>query len=455
MATRARLDGDQFARLMPQRPSEQSTKPVNSLLDLQRIVGNSTVTDLIERQRRPLAPIEVQRYEAGEHAQFGAQKGEKEEEFKIGDVKLTYGDLIALGDFYEDMDQIRSAPQEELKQLVDLIHRDKRHFKGEPGVAAVTNDEWQKATEGRKWKPWRPPLYLDLAGKNESHFAVENRKKWVKFHTEALRAAQKGDMPLALATNGFADHFLTDAFSAGHLVEKSKMVNDTKANLAKTDPKIFAKLVAINLLEHPRARAELSQYQVSPAPWSTEWKEVDSESLAEVVEFIRDWKEDKYYSMFVRAVHDKLNQDIEHGTGGVLVENRLGRRWRLSGDETLGKSPETLEIAQAAVAQSKSNVYQASNEKQVDFNEAIQLVWNYVPTPVDEGEALVTGSEATLTDPKNPATAPAIAQIAVDNLAMLIDELSSAHMLRQKPGVKLPAERPGDFELPSPAFRPA
>jgi hypothetical protein len=159
--------------------------------------------------------------------------------------------------------------------------------------------------------------------------------------------------------------------------------------------------------------------------------------------------------MFVRAVHDKLNEDIEHGTGGVLVENQLGRQWRLSGDETLDKSPDTLEIAQAAVAQSKSNIYQAANAKTVDYNEAIQLVWNYVPSPVGAGEALVSGAETSLTDPKNPATAPAIAQIAVDNLPMLIDELSSAHMLRKKPGAKAPVERPGDFELPSPTLRPA
>jgi hypothetical protein len=403
---------------------------------LQRTAGNQAVSELVREATIPPL-LWLQRYEAGEHAQFGAKEGEKEQIFDINGVKVPYGHMIALGDFYENFDQIKSAPKEELQQLVDLIDRDKKHFQGVRGVKAISNDEWQKATEGRKWHPMRPPLYLDLAGKNEAHFAVANKKEWLKYHSEAVHQSQKGNLTLAQETNAFGDHFLTDAFSAGHLFKKSRVVEEAKANL--TDPKKFAGLVADCLLANPAAKATLSEYETSPAPWSLTWNPINRDSLADIVEFIRAHKEDKYYSMFARAVHDRLNRMAERGKDtGVLVQN-FKTRWHLSGDETL--NAKTREIAQAAVAQSRQNVQESFKNDKVDFDEIVDRVWDFVPRPVDEGEAAVKDAEKTLTDPTNPQTSAAVAEIAIDNLPMMISELTSAHMLRKR--------------QPAPVLRPA
>ena len=425
------------------------------VLSLQRLAGNAAVAELIRADHGPAGDgVDVQRYEAGEHAQFGAKEGQAEEIFDIGGVKVSYGEMIAMGDFYESIDQVRRAPKEELQQLVNLIRRDKKAFMGVPGYTPVTNEEWQKATEGRKHKAWRPDEYLDLAAKNESHFARLNREKWLSNHLQAVHLAQKGKLDLALATNAFGDHFLTDAFSAGHLIEKKKMTDDARANLKKVDPAVFARQVADALLDHPAARAKLSLYQISPSPWSRDWLEVDRTSMGRVVEFIRNNDDSKYFSMFARAVHDKLNRSKRYGKG-VLVKNSYGTQWYLSGDETLNLSSDTLAVGQAAVEQSKANVNGSYKQKTVNYSELVTKVWNYTPVPVDEGAAFVADAEKTLTDPSNPETAPAIAQIAVDNLDMMIEELTTYHMCRRVAGRTVPAPQLGDFEVPNLAARPA
>jgi hypothetical protein len=143
--------------------------------------------------------------------------------------------------------------------------------------------------------------------------------------------------------------------------------------------------------------------------------------------------------MFARAVHDRLNRMAEGGKDtGVLVQN-FKTRWHLSGDETL--NAKTREIAQAAVAQSRQNVQESFKNDKVDFDEIVDRVWDFVPRPVDEGEAAVKDAEKTLTDPTNPQTSAAVAEIAIDNLPMMISELTSAHMLRKR--------------QPAPVLRPA
>ena len=50
--------------------------------------------------------------------------------------------------------------------------------------------------------------------------AEDNKSSWEKYHAQAITESQAGDRDKALAINAFADHFLTDAFAAGHLFNK-------------------------------------------------------------------------------------------------------------------------------------------------------------------------------------------------------------------------------------------
>ena len=115
---------------------------------------------------------------------------------------LTYGEVVALsGDLYAGWDELNDAPLAEVLQLVGLIHS-----------PAATTAQYQRATGGR---------YLELAQANASHFSTglagNNLDTWRQYHRRAIAAARRGDANLAWGLNAAGDHFLTDAFSAGHI----------------------------------------------------------------------------------------------------------------------------------------------------------------------------------------------------------------------------------------------
>jgi hypothetical protein len=448
----------------PVRPTgpDAHASETGRLLALQRLAGNEAVTELIGRSTPVLR---LQRYESGEHAQMGARPHEKEKVFDINGVAVTYGEMIALGDFYPDINDVYKAPKEELEGLVKLIQQDKAAATGESDAAGkptewVSNEQWEAATKGRKHKFWRPPDYVDLASKNDTHFAVENKKQWVHYHVKALGLSQNGDLEKALATNAFGDHYLTDAFSAGHLIEKAKVRGEAEDNMKHVDIGMFAHRIAECILEDGKAQVALDGYEVSgsPAPsFISPWRPITVDSMASIVVFMSKHKKDEFYSMFAKSIHDKLNKDIKEGSGGVWVTNLAGfAAWQLSGDQTLNMSPTTLAVIRTAVAESRGNITDAYNKKDVDYRAMLENVWRYTPYPVDQGATLVSESEATLTNPANWETAEWWARIAVENLDELIDQLTSAHMMRRKTGAHVESPlKPGDYPAPAPGMAPA
>ncbi|GJE96729.1 fungal fucose-specific lectin-domain-containing protein [Phanerochaete sordida] len=61
------------------------------------------------------------------------------------------------------------------------------------------------------------PSYLGLARINWDHFGDDARRAYNSGHAAALQAAASGNLDLAYTMNAFADHFLEDSFSAGHM----------------------------------------------------------------------------------------------------------------------------------------------------------------------------------------------------------------------------------------------
>ncbi len=61
------------------------------------------------------------------------------------------------------------------------------------------------------------PAYLGLAQINWDHFGADARTAYNAGHATAIQKAISGDLDGAYAMNAFADHFLEDSFSAGHL----------------------------------------------------------------------------------------------------------------------------------------------------------------------------------------------------------------------------------------------
>ena len=202
---------------------------------------------------------------------------------------------------------------------------------------------------------------------------------------------------------------------------------------------VFTDRLAADMLADS-AGAQLYDYQVDLGQVSAEWHDVSPQTLSPLIGAVTKKHADDILSLFAKAVHDWLNQDIERRWGGLEVENhsKPPSVWRLSGDGTLAASNETLEIARKAVARSQQDILDAAaaakTGRQVKPQDLADGVWDFVPHPTKKGQAKADQVVAELTDPERPETAQAVAGIAVKNLAILIDKLvKEEHRLRRKP----------------------
>ena len=128
---------------------------------------------------------------------------------------LSYGEILALsGDMYASVDPVTGGTdpvrsfalmnQASLREIYDLLPL----MRGE-----ATTGQLEAATGGR---------YLVLAKQNLSHFSNvtggrNNLATWRRGHAAAIEAGRAGDPNTAWGLSATADHFLTDAFSSGHM----------------------------------------------------------------------------------------------------------------------------------------------------------------------------------------------------------------------------------------------
>lgn len=182
-------------------------------------------------------------FEGGEHLWVGNEGAERATKrlnfgsfgpFKRKKAKeaLTYGEIVAFsGDFYEspgdlfneqpsplhwfwepnDLDGLRNAFQRELTWINQPSAQRRTAYPDENLVL---------------W--WNAKQYAELALRNNSHFGWHNALEYIKWHEAALELAVRARQETsreaksllwreAVYTNGFADHFLTDGFAAGHV----------------------------------------------------------------------------------------------------------------------------------------------------------------------------------------------------------------------------------------------
>ncbi|KAF8330643.1 hypothetical protein F5887DRAFT_974995 [Amanita rubescens] len=162
-------------------------------------------------------------------------------------LNLTYGQIDGLaGDFYGTYEPISDGkdaqeqstrfvsawnslanggprlPQEALDILsvlqteVNAVNNALEHHQ-DPSIAysELPDMTWkfEQLTFGRT----DIPGYLGLASINWDHFGRDAHTVYNAGHATALQKAVHGDLKGAYAMNAFADHFLEDSFSAGHL----------------------------------------------------------------------------------------------------------------------------------------------------------------------------------------------------------------------------------------------
>jgi hypothetical protein len=213
------------------------------------------------------------RFEGGEHTAIGdgtllhfikdapAIPASQVELHLPNGLALTYGQVVALGgDFYGIPEQpisegatppdriqrfanafnslavlpaanaeaklILGVMQKEIAAVKQAILDGKQPHEAYDALGDTLSEEWNKITGGGSFVSALFPLgrYLKLAANNTDHFAEGALAAYIAGHTAAVQQAvlakNSGDeqlLEIAYAMNAFADHYLTDLFSAGHL----------------------------------------------------------------------------------------------------------------------------------------------------------------------------------------------------------------------------------------------
>jgi hypothetical protein len=377
-------------------------------------------------------------YDTGEHAWPG--EGLYPDQLLVGKapgVLFSYGEIIAMGDLYDTVDDMMQADAGELARLKTLIQRSLAFYKGGKRNRAldVDDDEWQKATHKR---------YLDLAEKNYEHFAPsflftdpalhssvllgrDHRSAWKKHHASAIAEAQRlalaaanarrSEIPvIALVINAFGDHFLTDAFAAGHLLNKGEIIAYFKAkfysgsSLSHAGARFFEQLADL-AWKRGSVAAKFSKLQ------STAWHGADidrASRFAEVLKGAAEEEPERIANFALKVLHDKLDRD------GVQVENDAGSAWMLTGDGFL--TDRTLGIMKLAVAQSAANIVDPSIlASNLDVSRYQDKVWKYVPRLTAASRATVLALVTTYIDPGSRDLLDGAAGIVERKVDLLIE----------------------------------
>src|SRR6185437_9276640 len=337
-------------------------------------------------------------------------------------VMLSYGEMLALsGDVYSSVDNMKKAPADEVLALRGLIGAQILSPTESFDLRFERATQWRHQgvyrpgtgeEEGTKGELFGGDTqsYLDLATTNEAHFSAlpgatsvaagpegnaahDNHQAWLTDHSHAIaianqvrdikrasglppfttmdvptaeqaaaaEAAQKQMPPLeneAYLYNAGADHYLTDAFSAGHLFNKDAIAGavDKVMNDATLDK--LAKDLA------PFAKRELH-------PHTPEFV------IAHVLRNKLDvFKTDPVmrHNAGAKLIHDYLN------VHGKAVTSRNGRlSWVTKGDASMDAA--TADAASRAVLASRDHIRALMNDSDADLAKPADAddAWEYTP----------------------------------------------------------------------------
>ncbi|WP_194789014.1 phospholipase [Pseudomonas sp. UFMG81] len=161
----------------------------------------------------------------------GSSEGERVERFV-----QAFDSLARLPAAKAEAEQILAVMQEEIAAANRAIKEGRQPHEAYDALGDSLSARWNRITGGGSFASDLFPLgrYLKLAASNWDHFGPWALLAYQAGHAAALQQALKArasgaerDLQLAYAMNAFADHFLTDLFSAGHLRVPRKALADT------------------------------------------------------------------------------------------------------------------------------------------------------------------------------------------------------------------------------------
>jgi hypothetical protein len=427
----------------PGRDTPQPGRPrreprVDAVLALQRSAGNAATARLL-------------RYDAYEHAKQGDHaKGSGK--VTIAGIELTSGEINALADLYGSPEKLYSADAAELGKLVVLVRR-------QVAGGKVEESEWDDATGGR---------YTQLNLRNAAHFGVsnpdlvkppaaggstqDNQAEFKRYFSESIVDAQEAynDIGLpdperrqrfldrSMIAAGFAEHFIMDAFSAGHLFSKDDFIAHLKGNLdalSKSQTASLFSAVAKGVLADPGSRELLGNYEpgdTSILGWHPNFdREFAFNALLEGLYEDPEGRQ-AVYSALVKVVHDRLDtHDAGGGLVGVEVENDQGA-WVMSGDRTLDKSPETQRRIDLAIEESRALLDHFRHGLVSDaggYAPGSERVIAHFPRPTKASTKLIADMIDEVTDPAR-GTIPALIEVMKAELPSILKALEKRGKVR-------------------------
>ena len=396
-------------------------------------------------------PVEAQ-HETPDHGLIGG-----EETIVVNGVEFTAGQLNALVDFVgRSVDDLYAYSADELRTFIELLARD------------ASCEEWDAATGGKSKEE-----LLD----NDEHFAPGNDAicpttgaggnhldAWRSGHEVALRLALDAGaldadgseseglalMQKAIAANAMAGHFLADAFSSGHLINKNDLMAQAGRQLVPAlvpdDLGIIRLIATVCGDVAPRLGSRLAAYEMGGgSDYMNIWLNLSTPgALALALEAARCAAPAAVAAGIlggvVNHVHDQLN------AAGVPVANDV-MAWRMFGDGAL--DGETLVQAQRAIGLARENLDVAQGVgASFDTTSLFARAEAAFPKPTPEGVQLLADEVTAAT-----STYEGVAHAAGCALEMHFEEVmdalvaQSGGVLRRVPEAAAEPEEPSDVKV--------
>jgi hypothetical protein len=352
-------------------PRSRSTQPfhgpLHPIAELRRTLGNRKLLQLIQAKRltpegkiigvrqrvtaaggTPALSQAVQRFGSIEH-QSVANQGSGGLKYQKAGLSLDQGDLTMLrGDYFEEKDLLDFWQQRgafgQLTMSQDEIIYAIHHATSGKDPRFGQNGPWHNMTFSGHVKKAVEDRYFALANKNYSHFAnpgfgIDARGMPVggagatyrEAHERAIAAAfaaGAAGMSLddALIIEAMGQHFLTDAFAAGHVsTQRGKIEKDWDARYPNFPYQIINRIVR-DMADFLVATGEEVGYYLPQKKVEAQVRTTLNEKLAT--------KGQLTLGKFIGLVaHD---YDNEHG---LWLVNDAGHRWFGYGDGKLDRQP--------------------------------------------------------------------------------------------------------------------
>ncbi len=336
----------------------------------------------------------IQKWDSPEHMRLGDTTGVM---IDIGDgVQLTFGQVVALaGDEFGSLEELMAATKTDDGRAMIRAHLERASIPGTAAAMLPAPTDKQRSQASSE--------YITLAMDNSEHFAgggtaVEN---WLSHHAQAIdKAIQAGlymDNTLlneAHMAEAFGDHFLTDAFSSGHIRVPRQAITDYYVNE-------FAPSVVDHLIDHLRERLVDDIYDqvegqtvINEAAWVLGGIVGGLGVRAYIRRKIRNAINTKldeaftaaggrqqvirYLGLGIAGIISGAMHDMENEQGLWVVSGIHPEPWLAYGDDELDKNPEHRRRVEEAVAASLADLqtaYDIGLEQGQALYNLVDLAW--------------------------------------------------------------------------------